>query len=111
MFCRFVDPFGQVVPCEMSGNNSGGWTVRWTPHELGVHSIDVQYGRSVVVGSPFKCKVFDLSKVVILRDQHLDLLDHSDDVIFYGTSCCLVLFSFSQSLIYGNSFLDQELIP
>ena len=73
--------------------------MRWTPHELGIHSIDIQYGRSVVVGSPFTCKVFDLSKVIILRDQQPDLLDDADDdsgdIVFYGTcrvasarSCC-----------------------
>jgi len=83
-----VGPAGQAVPCELRGNYSTGWTVRWTPHELGLYNVDVQYGHSLVVGSPFTCSVFDLSKVIILRDQHHDPLDDSDDVVFYGTSCC-----------------------
>ena len=83
-----VGPTGQAVACDIRGNYSTGWTVRWTPHELGVYDIEIQYGHSVVVGSPFTCKVFDLSRVIILHDQHQDPLDASDDVIFYGTSRC-----------------------
>jgi len=79
------------VPCEVGGNYSSGWTVRWTPRQLGVHSVDVDYGHSCTLpASPFTCRVFDLSKVIILRDQrptHDDVTDDdvTDDVIFYGT--------------------------
>jgi hypothetical protein len=45
-----------------------GWTVEWIPYELGIYSIEIKYGPSHVVGSPFKCKVFDISKVIIIRD-------------------------------------------
>jgi len=49
--------------------------------------VDVEYGQHVVVGSPFTCKVFDLSKVLILHDQQLGSSlqeDELGDVIFYG---------------------------
>lgn len=82
----FSGPAGQFVRCEMRGGYSGSWTVRWTPDELGVYVIDVEYGQSPVVGSPFACKVFDLSKVVMSEDQQFDQLDDSGDVVFYGAS-------------------------
>ena len=59
--------------------------MRWTPHDLGVYYIDIQYGHDVVVGSPFICKVFDISKVFILHDQQQQQqLDGTSDVVFYG---------------------------
>jgi len=78
------------VPCELRGNYAAGWTVRWTPRQLGAHRIDVDYGHSCTLpASPFTCRVFDLSKVVILHDQQPpgdDVSDDvTDDVIFYGT--------------------------
>jgi len=79
-----VGPSGRVVPCDVRGVVSAGWTVHWTPHELGLYTVDIEYGHSLVVGSPFTCKVFDVSKVVILRDQHLDSVDDFGDVVFYG---------------------------
>ena len=94
-WCAFTGPAGQAVPCEIRGNYSTGWTVHWTPHHLGVHTIDVKYGRSTVAGSPFACKVFDLSKVVILHDPHRDQLsDDADNVVFYGTTCRATLVKF-----------------
>jgi len=89
LFCS--GPLGRAVPCDVVGNLSSGWTVRWTPNELGVHSIDVEYGRHAVVGSPFTCKVFDLSRVIILHDQQLHSTDQSDDVVFYGSLVSRVL--------------------
>jgi len=81
--------------------------VRWTPHELGVYNVDVQYGHSLVVGSPFACKVFDLNKVVILHDQHHDALDDSDDVVFYGT---YVVLRFMPGFKLSDGFLIRSVI-
>jgi len=86
MFLRcFSGPSGKAALCDIIGNLSTGWTVCWTPHELGVHTVDIRYGQYVVAGSPFTCKVFDLSRVIILHDQHLDSPDDSGDVVFYGS--------------------------
>lgn len=81
--------------------------MRWTPHELGVYNVDVQYGHSLVVGSPFACKVFDLNKVVILHDQHHDALDDSDDVVFYGT---YVVLRFMPGFELSDGFLIRSVI-
>ena len=72
----------------MSGNFIEGWTVEWLPLELGVHTIDIKYGDKHVDGSPFKCKVFDLSKVKIIRDVSTPGINFTgipgEDVVFYG---------------------------
>ena len=47
----------------MSGNFIDGWKLEWFPRQLGVHTIEVQYGGHHVTGSPFRCKVYDLEKV------------------------------------------------
>ncbi len=63
--------------------------MEWLPLQLGVHTIDVRYGDGHVVGSPFRCKVFDLKRVRILRDDSMrgSFLGGQlgrDDVVFYG---------------------------
>ena len=61
----------------------------YVPHELGVHLITIQYGDTDIVGSPFKCRVYDLTKVHILKDDLTPGLDMdgeagAGDVVFYG---------------------------
>ena len=70
------------------GDFMHGWTVNFIPHDLGVHLISIQYGDSHIVGSPFKCRVYDLTKVRIIKDDltpglHVDGLE-GGDVVFYG---------------------------
>jgi len=100
-------PGYRILPCkitreeEQKGDGGKGgarraaraWTVEWTPVELGVQTVDVRYGGRHVLGSPFKCKVFDLSRVRILRDEgqssggvDLDGIP-GDDIVFRGLSC------------------------
>ena len=55
---------------------------------LGVHSIEVRYGDRHIVGSPFRCRVYDLSKIKILRDESEPGVDldgiPGEDIVFYG---------------------------
>ena len=83
-------PLRRPIPYDIRGDFVRGWTVEWTPRDLGVHSLDVRYGTGVVTGSPFRCKVFDLSKVELIRDD--DAMDArvdldgipGDDIVFFG---------------------------
>lgn len=72
----------------MAGNFIEGWTVEWLPLVLGVHTIEIKYGDRSVNGSPFKCKVYDLSKVRIIRDLYTPGINITgnpeNDVVFYG---------------------------
>ena len=81
-------PDKQEVQHRMSGNFLDGWTVEWLPLELGVHTIEIKYGDGHIVGSPFRCKVYDLSKVRIIRDRTTPGINlggnPDDDVVFYG---------------------------
>ena len=81
-------PTRNRVPFDITGNFINGWTVEWIPYELGVYSIAINYGPSHVTGSPFKCKVFDLSKVIIIRDFDASNAPPTEvspeEVVFYG---------------------------
>ena len=69
----------------MHGSLVEGWQVDWRPMDLGVYTIEVKYGDSHVVGSPFKCKVYDLSKVRIIRErQTYGTEEILGDAVFYG---------------------------
>ena len=73
----------------MLGNYIDGWKVRWFPTDLGVHTIEVKYGDSHVVGSPFRSRVYDLTKVKLIRDESQEGIDvdgiPGDDIVFYGS--------------------------
>ena len=84
----FIDPQNNPVAYAMTGSQSAGWAVEWRPTQIGTHVIDVKYGRTPVAGSPFICKVHDLSKVIILQREGATGLDvdgiPGEDVVFYG---------------------------
>ena len=62
------------------------------PRELGIHTIHGRYGDYPIAGSPFKCRVYDLTKVKIIKDHLQPGLLEADgivggDVVFYGKHC------------------------
>ncbi len=81
-------PHKRDIPFRLHGNSIQGWQVSWLPSELGVHTIEVKYGNKHVVGSPFKCRVYDLTKVKLIRDLSTPGLDldgiPGEDIVFYG---------------------------
>jgi len=83
--------------------------VRWSASELGVHTVDVQYAQLAVLGSPFACKVFDVSKVVILYDQLHD--DESADVVFYGPSISVTFFYSRDLRSFKIRFEFESAVP
>uniref|UniRef100_A0A8C0IRM1 Filamin B n=1 Tax=Chelonoidis abingdonii TaxID=106734 RepID=A0A8C0IRM1_CHEAB len=50
-------PSGAVEECHVSELEPDKYAVRFIPHENGIHSIDVKFNGSHVVGSPFKVRV------------------------------------------------------
>lgn len=72
----------------MSGDYMNGWKINWLPEELGVHSIDTMYGDKHIVGSPFRCRVYDLTKVRLYRDEMSEQVDldgiPGEDIVFFG---------------------------
>ena len=72
----------------MSGDYFNGWKINWLPEELGVHTIDVKYGDKHIVGSPFRCRVYDLTKVRLYRDEMSEQVDldgiPGEDIVFFG---------------------------
>ncbi|XP_066561059.1 filamin-C isoform X4 [Amia ocellicauda] len=50
-------PSGAVEECYVSELDSDKYTIRFIPHENGVHSIDVKFNGSHIPGSPFKIRV------------------------------------------------------
>ena len=81
-------PLRRPIRFKRNGNYLDGWAVDWTPKDLGVHTIDVKYGSSHVQGSPFRCKVFDLDKVKLMRDESMQGVDldgiPGEDIVFFG---------------------------
>ncbi|XP_061474310.1 filamin-B isoform X4 [Rhineura floridana] len=50
-------PIGAVEECHVSELDQDKYAVRFIPRENGIHSIDVKFNGSHVVGSPFKVRV------------------------------------------------------
>ncbi|RXM30856.1 Filamin-C [Acipenser ruthenus] len=50
-------PSGAVEECYVSELDSDKYSIRFIPHENGVHSIDVKFNGSHIPGSPFKIRV------------------------------------------------------
>lgn len=80
-------PSHQIIPYVVEGNRHDGWKVKWLPRMIGIYNIDVKYGDSHVLGSPFKCKVCDLSRIFISQDFSAMGIDvdgiPGDDVVFF----------------------------
>lgn len=49
----------------MTGDVESGFTAEFVPRDVGVHSINVEYNRHPVNGTPFLAKAFNADKVLI----------------------------------------------
>ena len=60
----------------------------WSPPETGTYTVDVKYGGAHVAGSPFKCSVYDLSRITVVRDLSIAGVDKDgipgEDVVLLG---------------------------
>ncbi|XP_060095709.1 filamin-B isoform X3 [Heteronotia binoei] len=56
-------PIGAVEECHVSELEQDKYAVRFIPRENGIHSIDVKFNGSHVVGSPFKVRVGEPGQV------------------------------------------------
>ncbi|XP_017721992.1 PREDICTED: filamin-B-like, partial [Rhinopithecus bieti] len=59
---RVHTPSGAVEECYVSEIDSDKHTIRFIPHENGVHSIDVKFNGAHIPGSPFKIRVGEQSQ-------------------------------------------------
>ena len=53
------------LPVKVTGGIHTGFTAEFTPREVGVHAISVEYNGHPVNGTPFLAKAFDASRVKI----------------------------------------------
>lgn len=53
------------LPVKVTGNIHSGFTAEFTPRDVGVHSISVEYNGHPVNGTPFLAKAFNADKVLI----------------------------------------------
>lgn len=53
------------LPVKVTGDVHAGFTAEFTPREVGVHAVSVEYNGHPVSGTPFLAKAFDAQRVVI----------------------------------------------
>ncbi|XP_016842924.1 filamin-A isoform X2 [Nasonia vitripennis] len=58
-------PNGQAVPAQVTDNKDTTCTVAFTPRIVGEHRISVSHRNLPVLGSPFSCKVYDVSAIKV----------------------------------------------
>ncbi|XP_043676744.1 filamin-A isoform X1 [Vespula pensylvanica] len=58
-------PNGQAVPAQVTDNKDTTCTVAFTPRVVGEHRIAVNYRNIPVAGSPFSCKVYDVTAIKV----------------------------------------------
>ncbi|XP_011691185.1 PREDICTED: filamin-A [Wasmannia auropunctata] len=58
-------PNGQAVPAQVTDNKDTTCSVAFTPRVVGEHRISVSYRNVPVVGSPFSCKVYDVTAIKV----------------------------------------------
>ncbi|XP_043285268.1 filamin-B [Venturia canescens] len=58
-------PNGQAVPAQVTDNKDTTCTVAFTPRVVGEHRISVTHRNVPVVGSPFSCKVYDVTAIKV----------------------------------------------
>ncbi|XP_008544602.1 filamin-A [Microplitis demolitor] len=58
-------PNGQAVPAQVTDNKDTTCTVAFTPRVVGEHRIAVSHRNVPVVGSPFSCKVYDVTAIKV----------------------------------------------
>ncbi|XP_070173160.1 filamin-A-like isoform X2 [Littorina saxatilis] len=54
-----VSPGGHDVPVRISGNPQSAFRVDYTPVDVGIHKVYVEYGGMEIRGSPFDVEIFD----------------------------------------------------
>lgn len=60
-----IGPNGQAVPAQVTDNKDTTCTVAFTPRVVGEHRIAVSHRNVPVVGSPFSCKVYDVTAIKV----------------------------------------------
>ncbi|CAH1781774.1 unnamed protein product [Owenia fusiformis] len=82
-----TSPNKQNVPYHIKGTKRGPWRVEYTPGEVGVYTINIKYDNIPIAGSAFKCNVYDISKVRIIRDVMSEGQDKDgipgEDIVFF----------------------------
>ncbi|XP_072764908.1 filamin-C isoform X4 [Anoplolepis gracilipes] len=58
-------PNGQAVPAQVTDNKDTTCSVAFTPRVVGEHRISVNYRNIPVAGSPFSCKVYDVTAIKV----------------------------------------------
>ncbi|XP_028967084.1 filamin-C [Galendromus occidentalis] len=58
-------PSNERVSAKMIGNEKIGYTVEYTPNEVGDYLIDIRVNHTPIPNSPFICKVYDPSMVQV----------------------------------------------
>jgi len=58
-------PTGLAVPTQLKDNGDGSLTVEFSPRLAGEHRIHVAFGGTPIPGSPFACKVYDVSAIKV----------------------------------------------
>lgn len=61
-----LDPDGDHIQAKVINNHDGTWKIEFNPAEIGEYFIEVFYANQMIAGSPFKCNVFDPSKIKIV---------------------------------------------
>lgn len=56
---------GQELPVKLTGDIHAGFLAEFTPREVGVHAVGVEYNGHPVTGTPFLAKVFDAERVLV----------------------------------------------
>lgn len=62
MSAQVASPSGTTEPAEIVEVGNHTYCVRFVPHEMGVHTVDVKYRRQHVPGSPFQFTVGPLGE-------------------------------------------------
>ncbi len=66
-FDRFLSPSdpSEDIPVKVSGNVKSGFEAEFEPHEIGVHTVLVEYNGVAVGGTPFYSKAYDSEAVAV----------------------------------------------
>ncbi|XP_048246435.1 filamin-C-like isoform X1 [Haliotis rufescens] len=62
-----TSPSGQQVPARISGNGTNGYTVEYTPREIGTYLVSTSLSGIQIKGSPFRVKTYDPSLVKVSK--------------------------------------------
>ncbi|KOC70769.1 Filamin-A [Habropoda laboriosa] len=63
-------PNGQAVPAQVTDNKDTTCSVAFTPRVVGEHRISVSHRNVPVIGSPFSCKVYDVTAIKVKDAKH-----------------------------------------